>query len=139
MRTSKAAVDECVRDRCRQGSGRGADDAGSSPDHIEQTLGGQLALPQEWDRRTRAHDTDGLLELYLPDAVLESPLIFRRLDQRAACLSGTSRCGPYPNAAPTTLRTISRRHRTDQYQFNGLTLIWESPVRRPTATDRPRK
>ena len=26
----------------------------------------------EWDRRTRAHDIDGLLDLYLADAILES-------------------------------------------------------------------
>src|ERR1017187_6329484 len=42
----------------------------------------------EWDRRTRAHDIEGLLELYLPDATLESPLVPRVLDQTSGVLHG---------------------------------------------------
>jgi hypothetical protein len=34
----------------------------------------------EWDRRTRAHDLAGLLDLYLPEATLESPLVPRIMD-----------------------------------------------------------
>jgi hypothetical protein len=35
----------------------------------------------EWDRRTRAHDLAGLLDLYLPEATLESPLVPRIMDR----------------------------------------------------------
>ena len=36
----------------------------------------------------RAHDIEGLLELYLPDAMLESPLVPRVLDQTSGVLHG---------------------------------------------------
>jgi hypothetical protein len=42
----------------------------------------------EWDRRTRAHDIDGLIDLYLADATLESPLVPRVLDQRSGVPRG---------------------------------------------------
>lgn len=42
----------------------------------------------EWDRRIRAHDIDGLVELYLPDVTLESPLVPRILDQVRGVLRG---------------------------------------------------
>jgi ketosteroid isomerase-like protein len=42
----------------------------------------------EWDRRTRAHDIEGLVDLYLPDATLESPLVPRVLDQASGVLHG---------------------------------------------------
>lgn len=42
----------------------------------------------EWDRRTRVHDIDGLLDLYTPDAVLESPLVPRIMDNTSGVLAG---------------------------------------------------
>jgi hypothetical protein len=35
----------------------------------------------QWDARTRAHDIDGLLGLYIPSAILESPLATRILNR----------------------------------------------------------
>lgn len=43
---------------------------------------------REWEARTRAHDIDGLVELYAPDAILESPLIPRIMDQHSGVLTG---------------------------------------------------
>ena len=42
----------------------------------------------EWDRRTRAYDIDRLLDLYLADAILESLLVPRVLDQASGVLRG---------------------------------------------------
>ncbi len=49
----------------------------------------------EWDRRTRAHDIDGLLELYTPDAILETPLVPRILDRRSGVLTGREQIRPF--------------------------------------------
>ncbi len=61
----------------------------------------------EWDARTRAHDIDGLLELYTPDAILETPLIPRILDQQRGVLTGREQSGRSSNAEPTTAPTSS--------------------------------
>lgn len=42
----------------------------------------------EWDRRARVLDVPGLLELYTDDAVFESPLAPRILDQASGVLRG---------------------------------------------------
>ncbi|MDQ6687295.1 MAG: nuclear transport factor 2 family protein [Actinomycetota bacterium] len=87
---------------------------------------------QEWDRRTRAHDIDGLLELYLPDAVLESPLIPRVLDQRSDVLSGHKQMRPFfQRGTDNRPNELVRWHRSRRYQFNGNTLIWEYPRETP--------
>lgn len=87
---------------------------------------------QQWDRRTRAHDIDGLLELYLPDAVLESPLIPRVLDQRSGVLSGHEQMRPFfQRGTDNRPNELVRWHRTGQYEFNGHTLIWEYPRETP--------
>jgi hypothetical protein len=86
----------------------------------------------EWDRRTRAHDIDGLLDLYLADAVLESPLVPRVLDQSSGVLHGHDELRRFfvlgtagrPN-------DLVRWYRTGQYMFNGHTLIWEYPGKLP--------
>jgi hypothetical protein len=86
----------------------------------------------EWDRRTRAHDIDGLLDLYLADATLESPLVPRVLDQPSGVLRGHDELRRFfvlgtagrPN-------DLVRWYRTGQYMFNGHTLTWEYPRQAP--------
>jgi hypothetical protein len=39
----------------------------------------------EWDRRTRAHDIDGLIDLYLADATLEKPSCAARAGSAQRC------------------------------------------------------
>lgn len=86
----------------------------------------------EWDRRTRAHDIDGLVELYLPNATLESPLVPRVLDQRCGVLSGHDELRHFfvlgTRGRPNEL---VRWYRTGEYMFNGRTLIWEYPRQAP--------
>lgn len=86
----------------------------------------------EWDRRTRAHDIDGLLDLYQPDATLESPLVPRVLNQRSGVLSGHDQLRQFfvlgTRGRPNEL---VRWYRTGDYLFNGRTLIWEYPRQGP--------
>jgi len=87
---------------------------------------------EQWHQRARARDVAGLAELYTPDAVLESPLVPRilptsdgRLVGRAAIerfLTEGTRCRPDP---------LVRWQRSDQYLFDGRTLVWEYPRAAP--------
>lgn len=87
---------------------------------------------QEWDRRTRAGDIDGLLELYTPDALLESPLVPRILDQPSGVLHGHDQLRNFFQRG-----TRARPHeqvrfwRTGHYFFDGRTLVWEYPRATP--------
>ena len=86
---------------------------------------------EQWDRRTRAHDIDGLLDLYLPDAVLESPLIPRVMDCPSGVLTGHDQIRPFFQCGTDNRPTsVVRFYRTGLYHFDGRTLIWEYP--RPT-------
>ncbi|TWP34667.1 nuclear transport factor 2 family protein [Leekyejoonella antrihumi] len=89
-------------------------------------------IHREWDSRTRAQDLDGLLDLYLPDAVLESPLVPRVLDQRSGVLTGHAQLRTFfERGTSGRPNDLVRWHRTEHYQFNGHTLIWEYPRRTP--------
>ncbi len=74
----------------------------------------------EWDRRTRAHAIDGLLELYLPDAVLESPLIPRILDQPSGVLTGRQQIQPFfQRGTDNRPNELVRWQRTGRDHFDG--------------------
>lgn len=86
----------------------------------------------EWDQRTRAHDLDGLLQLYAPDAILETPLIARILNQPSGILSGREAIRPFfEQGTKNRPNELVRWYRTGRYQFDGHTLIWEYPRSHP--------
>jgi steroid Delta-isomerase len=86
----------------------------------------------EWDRRTRAHDIDGLVELYQPDATLESPLVPRILDQASGVLHGHDELRRFfVRGTAGRPDDLVRWYRTGDFMFNGRTLIWEYPRRTP--------
>ncbi len=88
---------------------------------------------REWDRRTRALDIDALLELYLPDAVLESPLIPRILEQQSGALTGHEQIRPFfQRGTDHRPNELVRWHRPGRYLFDGQTLTWEYPRQTPT-------
>jgi hypothetical protein len=80
----------------------------------------------EWDRRARAGHVEGLLSLYSADAVLESPLIPRILDQASGILRGHDQIRPFFEAGTRGRpNDLVRWHRRGHYHFDGRTLIWE--------------
>jgi hypothetical protein len=89
----------------------------------------------EWDRRTRAHDIDGLLELYLPDAALESPLIPRIMDQERGILRGHEGMRDFfIKGTAGRPNELVRWYRSGTFMFDGRTLIWEYPGKAPPPT-----
>lgn len=87
---------------------------------------------QEWDRRARAGDVNLLLDLYLPDAMLESPLIPRVLNQRNGVLRGHEQVRPFLlRGTRNRPNELVRWHRSGRYHFDGHTLMWEYPRETP--------
>jgi hypothetical protein len=86
----------------------------------------------EWDRRTRAHDIEGLLELYLPGATLESPLVARVLDQTSGVLHGHDELRTFfVRGTEGRPNDLVRWYRTGEFMFDKRTLIWEYPRQAP--------
>ena len=93
----------------------------------------------EWDRRTRAHDIEGLLELYLPGATLESPLVPCVLDQTSGVLHGHEELRTFfVRGTEGRPNDLVRWYRTGEFMFDKRTLIWEYPRQAPElGTGRP--
>jgi hypothetical protein len=80
----------------------------------------------EWDRRARAWDTPGLLELYTHDAVLETPLAPRILAQSHGVLRGKNELAHFfEEGGRRRPNEKVRWHRDGTYLWNGRTLFWE--------------
>ncbi|WP_182357294.1 nuclear transport factor 2 family protein [Tomitella gaofuii] len=89
-------------------------------------------IHDEWDRRTRAHDIDGLLALYLPDAVFESPLVPRIMDTDSGVLVGHERLREFfARGTRGRPEELVRFHRSGRFLFGGGRLMWEYPRRTP--------
>jgi hypothetical protein len=107
--------------------GSGMTDAGSMPTHADARF-----VHDEWDRRTRAHDIDALLDLYLPDATLESPLVPRVLDQPGGVLRGHDELRRFfVRGTEGRPDDLVRWYRTGDFLFAGRTLMWEYPRQTP--------
>lgn len=86
----------------------------------------------EWDRRTREHDIDGLVDLYEPDGVLESPLVPRIMDIPRGLLRGHGELREFfERGTDGRPNEIVRWYRTGQFMFDGRTLMWEYPRETP--------
>jgi hypothetical protein len=86
----------------------------------------------EWDRRTRSHDIDALVDLYLPDAVLESPLVPRIMDRPSGVLVGQDQLREFFHRGTLGRPTdLVRFYRTGQFLFDGGRLVWEYPRQTP--------
>jgi steroid delta-isomerase len=86
----------------------------------------------EWDRRTRAHDIGGLVDLYAPDATLESPLVARILDRPSGVLRGHDELRRFfVRGTEGRPNDLVRWYRTGDFMFNGHTLFWEYPRQTP--------
>lgn len=88
----------------------------------------------QWHQRIAARDGTGLAALYTDDAVLESPLVPRVLDQETCLVQGRAELDHF-------LDEITKRrpgqedlpslYRTGEYLFDGETLFWEYPRQTP--------
>lgn len=86
----------------------------------------------EWDRCTRAHDIDGLLELYLPDAILESPLVPRVMDTTSGVLHGHTELREFfERGTQGRPHELVRFQRSGQFLFDHGRLVWEYPRHTP--------
>jgi hypothetical protein len=80
----------------------------------------------EWDRRARSRDVEGLLELYADDAVLESPLVPRILDRPSGALHGKAELGQFfAEGGRRRPNDLVRWHRSGDFLWDGHTLSWE--------------
>jgi hypothetical protein len=80
----------------------------------------------EWDRRARSLDVEGLLELYADDAVLESPLVPRILDRPRGTLRGKAELGQFfAEGGQRRPNDLVRWHRNGEFLWDGHTLSWE--------------
>ncbi|HET9819898.1 MAG TPA: nuclear transport factor 2 family protein [Rhodanobacteraceae bacterium] len=87
----------------------------------------------EWDRCARERDTEGLLDLYTPDAVLESPLIPVILDVPGGVLQGQAALRHFfEEGGRRRPNPLVRWYREpDRYGFDGSRLTWEYPRAAP--------
>lgn len=86
----------------------------------------------EWDRRTRARDIDGLLELYLPDTTLESPLVPRVMDTAGGVLTGHAQLREFlERGTRGRPNELVRFHRSGHFLFEHGRLVWEYPRQTP--------
>lgn len=90
-------------------------------------------IHDEWHRRTVARDIDGLVELYRPDAVLESPLVPRVLGRPSGVLTGRAEIREFLARGTSSRPTTRARffHRSGRFLFDGTTLVWEYPRTTP--------
>lgn len=88
---------------------------------------------EAWHDLARTRDVDGLLDLYKPDAVFESPLVPAILDDTdSGRLQGHEEIRPF--LAEGTRRRpndLVRWFRTGDYLCDGRTLFWEYPREAP--------
>jgi len=86
-----------------------------------------------WDKFARERDTGGLLSLYAPDAILETPLIPAILDTPSGVLKGHAELRRFfDEGARRRPNQLVRWHREpDRYFFDGRRLIWEYPRSAP--------
>lgn len=94
----------------------------------QTTVADARFVHDEWHRRTLAHEIPALVELYLPDAVLESPLVPRIMDRRSGALQGHTELEEFfERGTRGRPDDLVRFHRTGEFLFGGDRLIWEYP------------
>ena len=83
-----------------------------------------------WDEALSRTDATGLLALYAPDAVFESPLVPHLLDIKSGVLRGHRQLKPLFDKLAERKPAIRRYYRTG-YLTDGRRLVWEYPRAAP--------
>lgn len=89
---------------------------------------------REWDARAKALDSEGLLQLYAADAILESPLVLAILDDKAeGVLRGHRELRPFfEEGGKRRPNALVRWYRTGHWLTDGQRfLVWEYPRETP--------
>lgn len=86
-----------------------------------------------WDKYAREVDVDGLLSLYTPDAVLETPVINAIFDTETGIVRGEAELRRFfEEGGRRRPNKLVRWHRAPkQFFFDGQRLIWEYPREAP--------
>jgi hypothetical protein len=84
----------------------------------------------EWDKALSENDAHALLELYAPDAAIESPLIPHLLGKKDGVLRGRQEMRPFFEAVAMYKPPVRQYHRTG-YLTDGKRLIFEYPRQGP--------
>jgi hypothetical protein len=85
-----------------------------------------------WDQLARAGDVEGLLGLYAPDAVLESPLVPRLLHRPDGTPRGHAELRPFFElGAQRRPNELVRWQRSGDFLTDGRLLFWEYPRETP--------
>jgi hypothetical protein len=86
----------------------------------------------EWNKALSRNDANGLLALYAPDAVIESPLIPHLLGKEEGVCRGREEMRPFFEALAVRKPPVRQYYRTG-YLTDGKRLIWEYPRAAPNA------
>jgi ketosteroid isomerase-like protein len=83
------------------------------------------ALTHRWEQALEAHDLDGLLACYAPDATLESPVVAHLMGGRGV-VHGHAELRPF--LAKVVARTPDvRRYHREGFFTDGRRVTWEYP------------
>lgn len=85
---------------------------------------------EDWDAALARSDIDALLDLYAPDAVIESPLVSHLCGKKRGICSGHKELRPFFEILRERKPPI-RRHYRKSYFTDGRTVIWEYPRETP--------
>jgi ketosteroid isomerase-like protein len=83
-----------------------------------------------WDEALGAKDLDAAMELYHPDATLESPLVCHLLGTEEGVVRGREALRRFVEKVFANQPAKRRRHRTG-FLTDGSTLTWEYPRESP--------
>jgi len=87
---------------------------------------------EQWHEYAKNRNVEKLLDLYAPDATLESPLIPEILEREEGICRGRDEIRHFlEEGTERRPNELVRWHRTDDYFTDGSTLIWEYPRETP--------
>lgn len=84
----------------------------------------------DWDDALKNNDMERLLNLYAPDAIIESPIIAHLLQRESGICQGRDDFKKVLELVEAR-KPLVRKHYKNKYFTDGTTLIWEYPRATP--------
>jgi hypothetical protein len=97
---------------------------------VQETLQDTERIYYKWDEALSKKDMRALLELYAPDAILESPLVSHLLNKEEGICRGHGELQPFFEILAKRKPKIRQFHRTG-YFTDGKKIMWEYPHSTP--------